>query len=140
MLVRRLLDSAVVPRRATAGSAGYDLSSVDCLTIPPGGRAVVGTGVSVRVPEGTYGRVAPRSGLAVKHGIDVLAGVIDRDYSGEVRVVLINHGDEPYVVEAGARIAQLIIERIMIPKTVVTLATTVSETSRGSCGFGSTGD
>ena len=137
MLVRKLTESAVVPSRATPGSVGYDLCSTVAATLLAGGRAAIGTGVSVRIPEGTYGRVAPRSGLAVTHGIDVLAGVIDRDFSGEVKVVLINHGDSPFTFEAGDRIAQLIVERALTPKIVVTLVK--DDTVRGDGGFGSTG-
>lgn len=89
------------------------------------------------MPEGTYGRVAPRSGLAWKNFIDVGAGVIDQDYRGNVGVILFNHSDTPFEIKKGDRIAQLILERIVHP--VVVEADTLSDTDRGAGGFGSTG-
>lgn len=94
--------------------------------------------MAVSIPQGFYGRVAPRSGLAVRHGLDVLAGVIDSDYRGEIICALINHGDEPIEVEAGMRVAQLIIESIATPEAV--WSEDLSETERGQGGFGSTGE
>lgn len=91
----------------------------------------------MEVPEGTYGRVAPRSGLAVKNFIDVGAGVIDQDYRGNVGVVLFNHADVPFEVKKGDRIAQLICEQILYPELIE--LDTLSETARGEGGFGSTG-
>jgi dUTP pyrophosphatase len=137
VFIRKLTETSQVPKRATEGSAGYDIASDEDVVIDPGERSLVKTGFSVRVPDGTYGRVAPRSGLAVKHGIDVLAGVIDRDYTGEVGVVLINHGDVSFEVKRGDRIAQLVFEKIATPR--VTMSLSLEETSRGSGGFGSTG-
>lgn len=93
LLVKRLSERATLPARATAQSAGYDLCSAVDVTIPAKGKAVVPTDLAIAVPEGTYGRVAPRSGLAVKHFIDTGAGVIDADYRGNVGVVLFNHSD-----------------------------------------------
>lgn len=91
---------AQLPTRGSAAAAGYDLYSSEVATLPPrGGRKVIQTGIRICVPEGTYGRVAPRSGLAVKHGIDTGAGVIDRDYRGLVGVVLFNFGEEPFESE-----------------------------------------
>ena len=137
LLVKTLHRAAKIPRRESPGAAGYDLSSVDDVTVPPGGRAIVRTGLSFAVPEGTYGRVAPRSGLAAKHGIDVLAGVIDEDYRGEVCVILLNAGDEPFRIAAGDRIAQLVLERIATPMVVV--VKDLDSTARGDGGFGATG-
>lgn len=113
--VRRIHDDARVPQRSTLGAAGYDLSSVERVKVSAGGRALVPTGLKITVPEGTYGRIAPRSGLAWNHGIDVGAGVIDRDYAGEVCVILFNHDDADFVVEAGDRVAQLVLEKIVTP-------------------------
>ena len=136
LLVKKLDADAKIPSRATEGSAGYDISSAEDVTIAAKSRAGVSTGISIRVPKNTYGRIAPRSGLAVKHGIDVLAGVVDFDYTGEVKVILYNTSDEDYFVKKGDRIAQLILERIETPEVEVVLE--LSETSRTG-GFGSTG-
>jgi dUTP pyrophosphatase len=98
---------------------------------------MVRTGLSVAIPRGFYGRIAPRSGLAVRHGLDVLAGVIDSDYRGEIVCALVNHGREALTLEAGQRIAQLIVEAIITPDAAWTDA--LDETPRGAGGFGSTG-
>lgn len=137
LLIKKLVTHAVAPMRATEGSAGYDLSSAVDAVIPPNGRLAVSTGISIGLPEGTYGRVAPRSGLAFKYGIDVFAGVIDADYRGEVKVILYNSGDQHFFIKAGDRIAQLILEVIKIPDVAVVLE--IDDTTRGSGGFGSTG-
>ena len=109
--VTRLIPTANLPVRSTPGAAGYDLFSIDNYVVLPGRRVVVSTGISVHLPPGTYGRIAPRSGLAVKHGLDTLAGVIDPDYTGEVKVVLQNlDTQQPFVIRPGYRIAQLILE------------------------------
>jgi hypothetical protein len=94
----------------------------------------VRTGLAVEIPPGFYGRVAPRSGLAVRHGIDVLAGVIDSDYRGEILCALVNHGDEPFEVEPGARVAQLVVEAIATPEPA--WAEELEETERGAGGLG----
>jgi len=105
--------------------------------LKPGERKLVKTGVQVAIPVGSYGRIAPRSGLAYKHGIDVLAGVIDSDYRGEIGVILINFGDEPFIIKHGDRIAQMIITPHL---TLVPVAyEELPETGRGGGGFGSTG-
>jgi dUTP pyrophosphatase len=137
LLVKTLHPAAKIPRRESQGAAGYDLSSAVDVTIPPGGRAVVATGIAIAVPEGTYGRVAPRSGLAAKHGIDVLAGVIDEDYRGEVSVILLNTGSAAFSIAAGDRIAQLVLEKNATP--LVAVVTDLESTARGGGGFGSTG-
>ncbi len=134
---RRLDERARLPTRGSLFAAGLDLYSVEAMTLAPGERAAVRTGLSVAIPHGFYGRVAPRSGLAVEHGLDVLAGVIDSDYRGEVKCALINHGSEPLRIEVGQRIAQLIIEAIATPRPA--WADDLDETSRGAGGFGSTG-
>lgn len=138
LLVTRLSPTAQLPVRSTSGAAGYDLFSTDNYVILPGRRVVVSTGLSIQVPDGTYGRIAPRSGLAVKHGLDVLAGVIDPDYIGEVKVVVHNTDIQtPFVVRPGYRIAQLILENFTIAD--VTEVDMLDDTERGEGGFGSTG-
>ena len=135
--VLRLSENARLPERATDASAGYDLYSSEDKTIPAKGKAVVATDISIAVPDGTYGRVAPRSGLAVKHFIDVGAGVIDADYRGPVGVVLFNFGENDFQIRKGDRIAQLILEKIEIAPVLEVKS--LDETDRGAGGFGSTG-
>lgn len=133
-----LLDEyANKPIRSSSEAAGYDICCIEHGCIDPGDRLLVRTGLAIQVPIGTYGRIAPRSGLAVKHGIHVGAGVIDRDYRGEIRVLLCNLGNERFEFKRGDRIAQLILEKIETPEVFV--VETLDETSRGSGGFGSTG-
>ena len=135
---KRLHAEAKLPTRGSAQAAGLDIYAVErVLLAPGGGRAAVRTGLSVGIPPGFYGRIAPRSGLAVRYGLDTLSGVVDSDYRGEILCVLINHGDEPFEIETGARIAQLIIESIALPEP--TWADELDETERGAGGFGSTG-
>lgn len=136
LLVVRLVPHATLPFRASVNAAGYDLHACDSVTVPAGQWAVVPTGLAVRVPEGTYGRIAPRSGLAVKHGVDVLAGVVDADYTGEVKIVVMNHGRQDIAFSAGDRVAQLVLERIELPRVVE--VTQLPATMRGEGGFGST--
>jgi dUTP pyrophosphatase len=137
MNVCKLVPHAILPERKSFGAAGYDLASAEDCVIPARGRHVVQTGISIAVPTGTYARVAPRSGLAVKNGICVGAGVIDSDYRGPVGVVLFNHGDEDFVIEKGTRIAQLVLEKIVTPDVVE--VQTLDDTVRGAGGYGSTG-
>ncbi|HSS18753.1 MAG TPA: dUTP diphosphatase [Pyrinomonadaceae bacterium] len=134
---KRLDARAMLPTRGSLSSAGLDLYSIEDVEIPPKQRALVSTGLAVAIPEGYYGRVAPRSGLAVKNGLDVLAGVIDADYRGELRCALYNTGDEPIHLPAQSKICQLLIEKIITPTPV--WAEEISETDRGEGGFGSTG-
>ena len=137
--VKKLHSEAVLPSRGSSDAAGYDLTSTESHIILPGHRAVVGTGIAVELPEGTYGRVAPRSGLAVKNGLQVGAGVVDRDYRGELKVVIFNHDlKDTYIVKPGYRIAQLVLEKIDCPE-VEEILETLQETDRGDGGFGSTG-
>jgi len=105
-----LNENATVPQKATPGSVGLDLHSSHDATIYPGQRVVISTGIAMTFPDGTYGRVAPRTGIAVKHGIDVFGGVIDPNGS-EIKVVLFNSDRNPYVVRKGYRVAQLILEK-----------------------------
>ncbi|NP_001232536.1 deoxyuridine 5'-triphosphate nucleotidohydrolase, mitochondrial isoform X2 [Taeniopygia guttata] len=133
----KLSENAFAPSRGSARAAGYDLySAYDCV-IPPMEKAVVKTDIQIALPSGCYGRVAPRSGLAAKHFIDVGAGVIDEDYRGNVGVVLFNFGKETFEVKKGDRIAQLICERIYYPELEEVEA--LDDTERGEGGFGSTG-
>jgi len=113
--VRKLSPDALLPSRPSDGSAGYDLFSADSYVILPGHRVVVSTGISVQLPPGTYGRIVSRTGLSVKHGLDVLGGVVDPDYTGEIKVVLLNTDvRQPFVIRPGYRIAQLILENFTI--------------------------
>ena len=135
--VRRLTPEARIPRRVTQGSVGYDLASACACTVPPFGKACIQTDIAVAVPPGTYARVAPRSGMALKSHIAVGAGVIDQDYRGGIGVVLFNHSDQPFEVAPGDRVAQLILERISLP--VVQEVEHFAETLRDGKGFGSSG-
>mmetsp|Transcript_18909 Transcript_18909/g.72102 ORF Transcript_18909/g.72102 Transcript_18909/m.72102 type:complete len:191 (+) Transcript_18909:1576-2148(+) len=137
LLVKRLSESAVLPTRGSALAAGYDLSAAHDGTIPARGKALIKTDLAVAIPEGCYGRVAPRSGLAWKHSIDVGAGVIDADYRGNVGVILFNLSDTAFDVKAGDRIAQLVLERIATPDVVE--VDDLEASDRGAGGFGSTG-
>ncbi|CAA3005300.1 deoxyuridine 5 -triphosphate nucleotidohydrolase [Olea europaea subsp. europaea] len=135
--VKKLSDKASLPSRASLLSAGYDLSSATETKVPARGKALIPTDLSIAIPERTYARIAPRSGLAWKHSIDVGAGVIDADYRGPVGVILFNHSDVDFEVKTGDRIAQLIIQKIETPE--VTEVDDLDSTVRGSGGFGSTG-
>ena len=134
---KQLDPRAVLPKRGSALAAGLDVCCIEDVRVEAKQRAMAKTGLAVAIPPGFYGRVAPRSGLAAKNGLDVLAGVIDSDYRGEIRVVLYNTGDEPINLPAGSKICQLIIEQIITPEA--TWATDLDETARGAGGFGSTG-
>ena len=133
----KLSAHARAPSRGSPGSAGFDLHSAEEVVVGPGERVCVRTDLQVRVPDGTYGRVAPRSGLALRHGIDVGGGVIDGDYRGNVMVLLFNLGASDFFVGRGDRIAQLILEKICVGEPLEQLA--IDETERGTGGFGSTG-
>jgi dUTP pyrophosphatase len=129
----------VLPDRAYAGDAGLDLSSCERVELAPGARALVPTGLAVAIPEGFAGFVQPRSGLAVKHGISIVntPGLIDSGYRGEVQVALLNtDATEPFVVEPGMRIAQLVI--VPVPDVELVEVDALPETERGARGFGST--
>lgn len=139
---RRLIPEAREPTRAHAGDAGYDLRSVESLSLSPGERAVVGTGISVAIPESYAGLVLPRSGLAVKHGVSLInaPGLIDSGYRGELRVPLINHDrEETFEVEEGMRIAQLVLVRAGAAEFVEVELLEIGADGRGEGGFGSSG-
>jgi len=130
-----------LPARLTEGSAGLDLRAcVEApVTLPPGGRALLPTGFRVAIPAGFEGQVRPRSGLAVRHGVTLLnaPGTVDADYRGEVQVVLINSGTEPFIVERGDRIAQLVVAPVASPESEEVAE--LPATGRGEGGFGHTG-
>ncbi|KAK7623426.1 dUTPase-like protein [Phyllosticta paracitricarpa] len=135
--VQLVSKTAQLPKKGSTFAAGYDIYSSETVTIPKRGRGLVPTGIRIALPAGTYGRIAPRSGLAAKHGIDTLAGVIDADYRGDVGVLLANLSDEDFDITPGDRIAQLVVERIALPEIVA--VEKLDETVRGAGGFGSTG-
>ena len=139
--IMRLADHAdlALPSYATAGAAGMDLRSAQSLTIKPHARALVSTGLAIALPHGFEAQVRPRSGLAVKHGVTVLnsPGTIDCDYRGEIRVPLINHGEEDFVITRGDRIAQMVIAPA--PQMQLEEVSALDETLRGAGGFGSSG-
>ena len=128
-----------VPAYATADAAGLDLPAAEAVTLSPGGFASVPTGFEIELPRGYEAQVRPRSGLAARHGVTVLnsPGTIDADYRGEIRVLLINHGPEPFAVAPGDRIAQLVVAPVC--RVQVQLVDALSSTERGAGGFGHTG-
>jgi dUTP pyrophosphatase len=140
--VRRLLvkfnnKNAKIPYRATKESAGLDLFSCETGVIESHSKKMIDIGISVKIPFGYYGRIAPRSGLTIKSSIDVGAGVIDSDYRGNISVILFNHGDEKFTFNKGDKLAQLIIEKIAIVNTKC--VNNLDYTERGKRGFGSSG-
>jgi dUTP pyrophosphatase len=137
--VRLLRPDARPPARTRPGDAGFDLSAVEDFALAPGERAVVGTGVAIALPPGVAGLVVPRSGLAARHGISVVngPGLVDPEYRGELRVILVNLGAEPFAGHAGDRIAQLLLVPFAAP--VVRLVDELAATERGEDGFGSSG-
>ena len=128
---------AKLPCRSSQYAAGYDLYASEDITVPAKGKALVSTGISVQIPMGYYGRVAPRSGLALNHHLDVGAGVIDADYRGKVGILLFNFSSEDFMVKIGNKVAQLLLEKIITP--VVEEVSELDSTERGEGGFGSTG-
>lgn len=137
MKVELLTSTAKAPERKSEQAAGYDLYLDEDITIFPDERKLVKTGIALAIPEGYYGRIAPRSGLAVKKYIDIGAGVIDSDYRGEVKVLLVYSGKEILSLKRGERVAQLILEKITLPE--IEIVSTLNDTVRGKNGFGSTG-
>ena len=136
--ITRLRDGALLPTRAHDGDAGLDLYAADAATIGPGERATVATGIAVEVPDGFAGLVLPRSGLAARHGITLVnaPGLIDSGYRGEIRVVLLNTDrEESFTVQAGMRIAQLVV--LPVAAVEVVEADELPESERGVRGFGS---
>ena len=141
ILFKKLNPAAVIPQRATAGSAGLDLKAclTEPLTLKKGEHAVIPTGLAVKVEEGFAAMLFARSGLAVKHGIGLLngVGVVDSDYRGEICVGVINQFEEPYTIEPGERIAQMVVMPVSLAPVLE--VESLDETDRGAGGFGSTG-
>jgi dUTP pyrophosphatase len=139
--IRKLRPDASIPAYQTEGAAGLDLSAAldKPITIAPGDRALVMTGIAIALPPGHEGQVRPRSGLALKHGVTVLnsPGTIDEDYRGEIGIVLVNHGKERFHVTHGMRIAQLVVAPVR--QVEVREVDTLDKTVRGAGGYGSTG-
>lgn len=135
--IQKLSPNAVIPTRGSPLAAGYDVYSAENCKIEPNERALVALDISIACPIGTYARLAPRSGLTVKKGIHVGAGVVDADYRGPVKVALFNLGKETFEIKQGDRIAQLILEQIAMAD--IEEVTELTETVRGAGGFGSTG-
>jgi dUTP pyrophosphatase len=136
--IQKLRDDAVVPTRAYAGDAGLDLAACERIELGPGERALVGTGLAIAIPDGHAGFVQPRSGLAAKHGITIVntPGLVDSGYRGELKVILLNtDAREPFVVEAGMRIAQLVV--LPIPEVAPVEVDALPASERGEKGFGS---
>ena len=139
LLIKKLNAKAFLPVKGSEHAAGYDMMSIEDSLVPARGKALIATGISMAIPIGNYGRIAPRSGLAVKNFIDVGAGVIDSDYRGEVRVLLFNFSDTDFKIAAGDRIAQLIIEKYTRTEIEEMIEGDLDSTVRGEGGFGSTG-
>jgi dUTP pyrophosphatase len=136
--IRRLREDAVVPHRAYDGDAGFDLAACEEVTLEAGERAVVPTGIAVEIPEGYAGFVQPRSGLAARNGITIVntPGLVDSGYRGEIRVVLLNtDASEPFTVEPGMRIAQLVV--VPVPAVRLVEVNELATSERGTRGFGS---
>ena len=117
--IAKLSEHAIIPTKGSSSAAGYDLYSAYDYVVPARGKVLAKTDIQVKVPHGTYGRVAPRSGLAWKNHIDIGAGVVDEDYRGNVGVVMFNHADKEFVIKTGDRIAQLVCEKICYPELQV---------------------
>lgn len=128
-----------LPRYASAGAAGMDVVAAETVTIAPGARHAVATGLSVAIPEGYEIQVRPRSGLALKHGVTVpnTPGTIDSDYRGELKVIMVNLGTEPFAIQRGDRVAQLVLAPVT--QAVWDEVEELDDTARGEGGFGSTG-
>ncbi|MBR1588135.1 MAG: dUTP diphosphatase [Kiritimatiellae bacterium] len=139
ILWKKIDPAAQLPSYAHPGDAGMDVRSVEDLTIPPGGRALVRTGLVMQLPPDAEAQVRPRSGLALKHGVTVLnaPGTIDAGYRGEVGVILANFGDAPFAVEKGMKVAQIVVARV--EQAEIEEVRETDDTERGAGGFGSTG-
>jgi dUTP pyrophosphatase len=137
MKVKLLTDTAITPTKGSKGAAGFDLFADMSCVIKPGNRHAIKTGIAIKAPECCYLRIAPRSGMAARYGADTLAGVIDADYTGEICVILQNNGCRDITITAGARIAQIIPEKIWYGD--IELVSVLGKTGRGGDGFGSTG-
>lgn len=141
--VTRLSSLAYLPKKASSGAAGYDLFSANACVIPPMGSKLCFTDIQISFPDGCYGRIAPRSGLAVKFGIHIGGGVVDCDYRGNIGMLIFNFGCNPFTIEPGHRVAQLILEKyvdaVVVEEKVKESAQVTGVGDRGPNGFGSTG-
>jgi dUTP pyrophosphatase len=137
--VRLVHPDAVAPTRTRSGDAGYDLRATERMSVPQDGRRLVGTGIAIALPEGIAGLVTPRSGLAIEHGITLLnsPGLIDPNYRGEIKVIVRNTGERRYTIEAGDRIAQLLLVPYWAPE--LDIVDELPASDRGANGFGSSG-
>ena len=144
VLIKKIHPDAALPKKGTRDATGYDISSVESLVINPGEVKAVSTGLVVnmsRMSDGVDLQIRPRSGLAFKHSVTVInsPGTIDKDYRGEIKVLLINHGDKPFSIEVGDRIAQLVFGLYIPSVTFFPMEHINEDTERGAGGFGSTG-
>lgn len=139
LMIKKLAEDAVLPHYAHPGDAGLDLFANENATLEPGSSRLIRTGISIELPHGTEAQVRPRSGLALKNGITVLntPGTIDEGYRGEIGVILINHSRNPFHVDKGMKIAQMVINPVL--RVEVRETKELSDTKRGAGGFGSTG-
>jgi dUTP pyrophosphatase len=137
--ISKVRANATIPVRQSCADAGYDLSSCEAGVVPAKSRKLFDSGIAIQIPEDCYARVAPRSGLALKKGIDTGAGVIDASYRGSIGIILFNHSDDDFEVNVGDRIAQLIFEKIYTPELEEVAFDVLSTTERGADGIGSTG-
>lgn len=137
--IKRMHVDAILPMQANPGDAGMDLYSIETVEIPAGGTKLIKTGIQIELPKGTEAQIRPRSGLALKHSITVLnsPGTIDEGYRGEIGVILINHGQDTFLVEKSMRIAQMVIQ--FVPTIQLLEVNELSQTVRGTSGFGASG-
>ena len=137
--IKRIHDDALLPMQANLGDAGMDLYSIETALIPSGEAKLIRTGLQIELPKGTEAQIRPRSGLALKYSVTVLnsPGTIDEGYRGEIGVIIINHGKETFIVEKSMRIAQMVIQTV--PVVRLTEVNELSQSERGSSGFGSSG-
>jgi dUTP pyrophosphatase len=137
MKIKKLTDTSVIPSKERVSDAGYDLYADQSLEIPAGTRALVSTGIAMEIPYSAVGLIWPRSGLSAKKGIDILAGVIDCEYRGEIKVCMLNTSETSVVISKGDKIAQILIQPVY--NLELTEVDELSETSRQDKGFGSSG-
>ncbi|MBX8945366.1 dUTP diphosphatase [Lysinibacillus sp. K60] len=137
--IKKVHADAMLPIQANPGDAGMDLYSIESVEIPAGVAKLIKTGIQIELPKGTEAQIRPRSGLALKHSVTVLnsPGTIDEGYRGEIGVILINHGQEPFIVEKSMRIAQMVIQ--LVPSIQLVEVNELSQTVRGASGFGASG-
>jgi len=135
--IKKLHSDAKMPSYAHHGDAGFDLYAIESVTIPVGGRVLVGTGIAMEIPDGYVGLIWDKSGLAVNHGLKTLGGVIDAGYRGEIKVGVVNLSDEDYTITVGHKVAQMLIQKV--EHAEIKEVTELSDTARGHKGFGSTG-